>query len=240
MFFIPRGVGNAPDPKDDKDGADASVARGIKKSSSDHVVAHFGPAAHHHLNAASNQFRVDLVDDDQGDPNYTVGVSAVAVATDGEPDTAGSGTPGIVGIDQLRERTGFIESGAFDVRITLTEEPKGGFTTDLIEVDNGTATKVTPGATIDGGSLDEGELTATSENGLTHESISYYVVSDDADPAPEITEDITEIPQATGRDNKYYQYFATIMPNPDVDGYVTISIKQFADNVKPVSKQYLL
>ena len=76
MFFVPRGIGNAPDPKDDKDGVDALVGRGIKKSSSDHVVAHFGPAAHHHLNAASNQFRVDLVDDDQGDPNYTVGVSA--------------------------------------------------------------------------------------------------------------------------------------------------------------------
>ena len=102
-------------------GADALVARGIKKSSSDHVVAHFGPAAHHHLNAASNQFQVDLVDDDQGDPNYTVGVSEVVVAADGEPDygadaTLGSGIPGIVGIDQLRERTGFIESGAFDVR----------------------------------------------------------------------------------------------------------------------------
>ena len=245
VFFVPRGVGNAPDPKDDKDGADALVARGIKKSSSDHVVAHFGPAAHHHLNAASNQFRVDLVDDDQGDPNYTVGVSATAVAADGEPDygadaTPGSGTPGIVGIDQLRERTGFIESGAFDVRIILTEEPKGGFTTDLIEVDNGTATKVTPGATIDGGSLTDGELTnTTSENGLTHDSISYYIVDTDADGALDITEDITEIPQATGRDNKYYQYFATIMPNPDVDGYVTISIKQFSDNVKPVSKQYL-
>ena len=56
VFFVPRGVGNAPDPKDDKDGKDALVTRGIKKSSSDHVVAHFGPAAHHHLNAASNQF----------------------------------------------------------------------------------------------------------------------------------------------------------------------------------------
>ena len=242
VFFVPRGVGNAPDPKDDKDGADALVGRGIKKSSSDHVVAHFGPAAHHHLNAASNQFRVDLVDDDQGNPNYTVGVSDVAVAANGDPDygtdaTPGSGIPGIVGIDQLRERTGFIESGAFDIRILLTEEPKGGFTTDLIEVENGTATKVTPGATIDGGSLDEGGVLGdTSENGLTHDSISYYIAGDDA---PELADAITEIPQATGRDNKYYQYFATITPNPDVDGYVTISIKQFSDNVKPVSKQYL-
>ena len=82
VFFVPRGVGNAPDPKDDKDGKDALVTRGIKKSSSDHVVAHFGPAAHHHLNAASNQFRVDLVDDDEGDAMYNVGVSGVAVGGD--------------------------------------------------------------------------------------------------------------------------------------------------------------
>ena len=38
----------APDPPR----ADALVSRGIKKSTSDHVIAHFGPGAHHHLNTS--------------------------------------------------------------------------------------------------------------------------------------------------------------------------------------------
>ena len=68
MFFIPQAKGNEPDPKDDKAFADAKVSRGISKATLDHAIAHFGPGAHHHLNKASNQFRVDLVDDDQGNP----------------------------------------------------------------------------------------------------------------------------------------------------------------------------
>ena len=175
MFFVPRGVGNAPDPKDDKAGADALVTRGIKKSSSDHVVAHFGPAAHHHLNAASNQFRVDLVDDDEGDAMYNVGVSDVEVGDDGGT----AGTPGVVTIDQLRERAGFIESGPFDLRIILTEEPKGGLTTDLILVEGGgSATAVTKGATLKGASTLPAQ---TSE--LTH-AIASYVPMDSTTGVP--------------------------------------------------------
>ena len=147
VFFIPQAKGNKPDPKDDEDFADAKVIRGISKATLDHAIAHFGPGAHHHLNKASNQFRVDLVDDDegciQGTPQDRLWLAELSVRR--------CGTPGVVTIDQLRERAGFIESGPFDVRIILTEEPKGGLTTDLILVEGGgKATKVTKGATLKG------------------------------------------------------------------------------------------
>ena len=49
-----------------------------------------------------------------------------------------------------------------------------------------------------------------------------------------------DLPEATGRDNKYHQYFVTITPDPGIDdGNLTISVKQFADNVLPVGKEYV-
>ena len=47
------------------------------------------------------------------------------------------------------------------------------------------------------------------------------------------------LPDATGRDNMYHQYTAVIEPNAGLDGYVTVSIKGFADNVLPVAKMYV-
>ena len=48
-----------------------------------------------------------------------------------------------------------------------------------------------------------------------------------------------DLPEATGRDNKYYQYFVTIKPDPGVDGNLVVSVKQFSDNVLPIGKEYL-
>ena len=70
VFFIPKGLGGDPGAT-----ADAKATRGIRKYDRAHAIAHFGPDAHQHLNAASNQFQVDLVDDDEGDAMYNVGVS---------------------------------------------------------------------------------------------------------------------------------------------------------------------
>ena len=63
----------------------------------------------------------------------------------------GSGTPGVVSIMRTASRAGFIESGAFDVRIILTEDPNGGLTTANIMVDKGSATSITKGLTYKGG-----------------------------------------------------------------------------------------
>ena len=164
VFFIPRGKGVGGGPASDVGvSADNTVTRGIRKYDRAHAIAHFGPDAHQHLNKKSNEFQVDLVDDDQGDPQYAMltGVSTaqdVARDTDtetdngaGGPTDAGSGTPGVVSIMRIVDRAGFIESGDFDVRIILTEEPMGGLTADKIMVSNGSVKSVVKGATYKGG-----------------------------------------------------------------------------------------
>ena len=163
VFFIPRGKGAGGGPASDVGvSADNTVTRGIRKYDRAHAIAHFGPDAHQHLNKKSNEFQVDLVDDDQGDPQYAMltGVSTaqdVARNTDetddgaGGPTDAGSGTPGVVSIMRIVDRAGFIESGDFDVRIILTEEPMGGLTADKIMVSNGSVKSVVKGATYKGG-----------------------------------------------------------------------------------------
>ena len=127
VFYIARGAGADP-------GATASAAdpTGIRKADLAHATSHIGPGAHQHLNAASNVFRVDLVDDDQGDAQYAQLTSSSAardVAANGLPPNdavanRGSGTPGVVSIMRIVNRIGFIETGSFDVRIILTEDPK--------------------------------------------------------------------------------------------------------------------
>ena len=232
VFFIPKGLGSDPG-----DTADAKAGRGIRKYDRAHAIAHFGPDAHQHLNAASNQFQVDLVDDDEGDAMYNVGVSDVEV---GDGDGT-AGTPGVVAVQSFRERAGLIETGVFDVRIILTEEPRGiadmiADPSMLIDVVNGSATKLTAGATLKG---------ATEENGsppsqvseLTRDLVSYIPM--EGPPIDANAAALVALPEATGRDNKYYQYFATITPNAGVSGDVTVSIKQFVDSVKPRSKEYL-
>ena len=46
-------------------------------------------------------------------------------------------------------------------------------------------------------------------------------------------------PQATGRDNKYHSYIATISPNPGHSGSLTVSVAAFDDSVLPVSNRYV-
>ena len=78
VFFIPRGVSGVTD-KALGEGSDAAVSRGIRKADFAHVISHFGPEAHQHLNNPSNQFNVDLVDADQGNPMYNKGISTTPV-----------------------------------------------------------------------------------------------------------------------------------------------------------------
>ena len=47
------------------------------------------------------------------------------------------------------------------------------------------------------------------------------------------------IPEPTGRDNRYYSYRVTIVPNTNVTGNVIITVKRFRDKTLPVAKEYL-
>ena len=82
--------------------------------------------------------RVDLVEKDEGDPKYSKIVSGGLVS-------AADGDPGVVAITKVVERSlvSAVETGPFDIRIMLTEEPRA-FTTDHIRVKNGTASNIRP------------------------------------------------------------------------------------------------
>ena len=129
-----------------------------------------------------------------------------------------------------------IETGPFDVRIILTEEPKGGFTADLIQVDGGTAGTPVKGLTYKGASTTPAQ---TAE--LTFSDINYYNpgTTPAGNPTPVPAAADAGFPEATGRDNRYHEYSVTITPNPGNTDYVTISIKQFSDNVLPVGNMYV-
>ena len=45
-------------------------------------------------------------------------------------------------------------------------------------------------------------------------------------------------PRATGRDNAYHLYAVTITPNNDVNGFVTISLNDFEDQVLPIPNRF--
>ena len=77
--------------------------------------------------------RVDLVEKDEGDPKYSKIVS-------GSLEVAEDGDPGVVAISKVIDRSlvSAVETGPFDIRIMLTEEP-AEFTADYIRVVNGSA-----------------------------------------------------------------------------------------------------
>ena len=281
FFFIPQG-----NPSSDKladhdaklaDGRhlEALVRQGVRRADFEHAVSHFHPGAHQHLNKQSNVFRVDLVDDDQGDPQYAVITgpsSAEDVAESGaaptEDESDGTGTPGVVSVMRIVDRSGFVETGEFDVRIILTEEPKGGFTEAGIMVENGRVSSLTKGLTYKGGhpaiiiagrTIDRGDVLDDivipestidkRDSELGPAMVDFYHAADEATEAAtaveegEGTVDTTgthaDFPEATGRDNMYHSYIARIQPNAGVNGMLTVSVGPFADNVLPISKQYI-
>ena len=210
---------------------------GVKNLALDHVgrdfVNHEGKY-HVDYNRQSNIFTIELVDDDEGDAQYLPLTGTYA-----------EGSPGVVGITRILDRNAFqpIESGPFNVRIILTEEPKGGFSTDLIEVMNGSATSFTKGLSLKGPRA----VPSARATELTPAMVSFYHTDGTAAPAmvaASVAADgttgiIENFPEPTGRDNMFHQYVATITPTPGFDGEVEISIKQFADNVLPIPRMYV-
>ena len=157
-------------------------------------------ASAHAVSVRSDVLKIELVGDDDGEPKYYSPPGYTGL----QPD----GTPGVVSVTRALGPTGFASAvtGAFDVRIILTEEP-AAFDASHILVDNGTAGAPVAGSPIDGGtdvSNTDSDLTFTYAGG------GYTMNSD--------------LPNATGRDNKYQQYLVTITPTPGFVGDVVVSV----------------
>ena len=173
-------------------------------------------ASAHAVNARSDVLKIELVGVHDGDAKYSAYEETASVGTG-----TGVGTPGVVSITRALGPTGFASAvtGPFDVRIILTEEPVA-FTADHIVVENGTAS-----APVKGSPIESGDLTSIYAGG--------GYVDTDGDP------DDTTLPETTGRDDEYQQYLVTITPNAGFVGDVTVSVAQFEDMEKPVSKEYV-
>ena len=98
-----------------------------------------------------------------------------------------TGAPEVVTIDRILDRSAFspIETGPFNVRVILTEEPRmgtaSGLTTDMIQVDGGgSATAVVAGLTIDGG-VDADDARTQGDLTLGMIGTYYIAAADDAD-----------------------------------------------------------
>lgn len=120
-------------------------------------------------------------------------------------------------------------TGAFDVRIVLTERPDGGLTLDLINVEGGTASNLVVGVPF-----------ARVGEGLT--TLVPHPLEGDYDHSltgvPGATESGTDlVPSPTGTDGMYHQYRATITPYYGA-GMVKISINEFHDGGLPFRNVY--
>ena len=173
--------------------------------------------------------RVDLVEMDEGDAQYakvTGSNTAMAVGHDGNAST---GAPGVVGISRVETFSGIAATatGAFDIRIVLTEEP-AEFTMDHIMVRNGSASDpvallpVGPGA---------GGLSEANFPGLRYQAADVVEI-------PTAATENTTFPEPTGRDNMYHLYRVTITPDPGITGNVVVSVKRFNDRVLPDPNMY--
>ena len=164
--------------------------------------------------------RVDLVEADEGDPMYSKIVSGGLVE-------ATSGEPGVVAISKVvaRSLVSAVETGpTFDIRVMLTEEPTE-FLADKIRVVNGSAADPvhllpipSPIEPADSGAI----VDAPGPFMPMLEELRLNYGDDGAD-----------FPRPTGRDNAYHLYKVTITPNADVNGFVTISVNNFDDQVLP-------
>ena len=137
-------------------------------------------------------------------------------------------------------------TGAFDVRIVLTERPHGGLTLDKIQVDGGTASNLVVGVPFAWhGGRDDNNDPVRSQALRPHPSEGGYYFDRDYGPLAGVELTSTDVndtvPLPTGADGMYHQYRVTITPHRRVDT-VKISIKEFHDRAssfKPDSREQL-
>ena len=216
-------------------------------------VAAFRADTHKHLhkNTVSNVLQVDLVDDDEGDANYSriQGTTATAVGD--------LGIPGVVAITTDNQ----IVRGAFYIRVLLTEQPHGN--TFSLSIDGGadraaagapewlyaieaaeldtepadTAPTVIGGSYADGNQWTPSALSDVSVTG-TYLTGEYGAVEPESDTTI-ITAKGGSVPQPTGRDNMYHMYRVMVVPAAGYNGPITVSVAQFDDKVLSLPNTYL-
>ena len=245
-----------------------SIAPGSVQEASRDAIIRQRTGKHLHSNTYSSiigtddptPLRVDMVDDDEGDPNYDQirGISLVPIVDD--PEESDDGVPGVVYITAPN----IVVRGAYYAHILLTEQPHENTFTVMVDGGQGTAgdpewlRSMAPeefagesfagdnGATnlrprIPGG-YSEGNGWSTAETAGdtgTYDTGAYGEVAEaeyDAD-----TRAITggSIPQATGRDNMYHLYRVLVTPSGGATGDITVSVGQFDDKVLPLPNTYL-
>ena len=236
-----------------------SIAAGNVTEASRDAIIRQRTGKHVHTNPISavlgkddaNPLRVDLVDDDEGDPNYdqirgTSVVSTYGIAPSGDEKRDPDGVPGVVYITAPN----IVVRGAFYAHILLTEQPMDNTFPVIVDGGQGTAgdpewlKTVAPeeltGTTVSdipgGYGVGNGWSTAEPNDTGTYDTGIYgAAVRDDGDPATALH----TIPQATGRDNMYHLYRVQVTPTGGATGDITVSVGQFDDKVLPLPNTYL-
>ena len=148
--------------------------------------------------------------------------------------------PLVVSIQRLRPSSQTVTSafeeaevsGAFDVRIVLTEEPDGGLTLDKINVEGGTASNLVVGVPF---SMLRTIANDANTTYRPHPSEGQY--EHNIAGAPPGAVGSGNVPMPSGPDNMYHQYRVTITPYQGT-GMVKISIKKFHDGALPFRNVY--
>ena len=164
--------------------------------------------------------------------HHTITVSEVPAFT--------ADLPKVVSIQRLRPSSQAVVSafeeaeitGAFDVRIVLTEKPYN-FKLGTINVEGGTASNLVVGVPF--------SMLRTTANDVAttyrpHPSEGMYEHN-----LPNVVPGVVgsgNVPEPTGRDNMYHQYRVTVTPHRGVNA-VKISIKEFHDSGLPITNVYV-
>ena len=212
---------------------DASLATRQAQRLSDPTVKAEDLFAASHSNGP-HFIRVDLVEKDEGDPMYMKIVSGRLVPAFNADDGI-TGVPGVVAISKIVSQSlvSAVETEPFDIRVMLTEMPRE-FLADKIRVVNGSAadpvhllpipSPVAPDATT--GAIDDGTAGDADFVEMVRQlGLNYLAAGSD-------------FPRPTGRDNAYHLYKVTITPNADVNGFVTVSVNNFEDQVLPTPNEF--
>ena len=231
-----------------------SIAAGQVTEASRDAIIRQRTGKHVHTNPISavlgnndpNPLRVDLVDDDEGDPNYDQIRGITVVAIEDVVLTPDDGVPGVVYITA----PDIVVRGAFYAHILLTEQPMDNTFPVIVDRGQGTAgdpewlKTVAPeelaGTTVSdipgGYGVGNGWTTTAADDTGTYDTGVYDpAVSDDGDS----TTATHTIPQATGRDNMYHLYRVMVTPSGGATGDITVSVGQFDDKVMPLPNTYL-